>query len=228
MTSHQQKQIEVINQIEKRVKNNSLNFSTVSPVKDYINDTRVCLTSVHLPNQSLLKEIKESFIEPLINIEPDYYYYNESSLHITIKSVRVINDPPHFTEETVSKAKKVFSEVIPSHKKFKVYFYRFLLFPNNLTLVGTTDPEFDELFIDLDKKLNEEGIPDDKKYSNPEYYFVNMTLVRFPAPSDKIKAKIKELLSKFPLRSYMVDSVTLLTCNAVFKKRRIINSWKLK
>lgn len=179
MTDHHQKQIEIINQIEEQISNNSLGFSVVSPVEDYDNDTRVCLTSVHLPSQSLIKAIREKIINPLKQIESDYYYYSADSLHMTVKNVRVINDPPHFTEEVISKAERVFSQVIPKHKKFNVYFYRLLLFPNNLALIGTTDPELDELFLDLDKGLNREGIPDDKIYINPKYYFCNMTLARF-------------------------------------------------
>ena len=32
------------------------------------------------------------------------------------------------------------------NQAFKIYFYRLLLFPNNLALIGTTDPERDEMF----------------------------------------------------------------------------------
>ncbi len=227
MKTHQQQQIEVINQIEKQVKNRTLNFSTVSPVEDYDNDSRICLTSVHLPSQMLIVKIKESIINLLKEVEPDYYYYSDDSLHMTIKNIRVINDPPHFIQEDVLKAKKVFSEVMPKHKKFKVYFYRLLLFPANLALMGTTDPELDEIFLDLDRRLKAEGIPDDKKYSNPKHIFSNMTLARFSNPSDDFKHKVEKLSNNLAFEPYTVDSVTLLSCNAVFKKRKIISTWKL-
>ncbi|HIH13441.1 TPA: hypothetical protein HA242_06995 [Candidatus Woesearchaeota archaeon] len=57
---------------------------------------------------------------------------------MTIKNIRVINNPPHFTEGDVNQAGKVFSQIIPKHKRFNVYFYRLLLFPNNLALLGTS------------------------------------------------------------------------------------------
>jgi len=48
MTNHQDRQREVIDQIEKEVQENKLTFSTVEPVSDFDNDTRVCLTSPQL------------------------------------------------------------------------------------------------------------------------------------------------------------------------------------
>lgn len=227
MTSHQQEQIMVIDTIEQQIRNNSLDVSTVSPVEDFENDSRICLTGVHLPKEGLLSQVK-NIISTLKEIEPTYYYYPDDSLHMTIKNIRVINDPPHFTSEDIAKGENVFSKIIPRHQKFNVYFYRLLLFPNNLALMGTTDPELDTIVLDLDKKLEKAGIPDDKKYNNAKYFFSNMTLARFPKFSDKFRRKVKEVSTALKFKPYLVDSVTLLTCNAVFKKRQIINTWNLK
>lgn len=147
---------------------------------------------------------------------------------MTIKNIKVISDPPNFTDDDIKKAQNVFTEVIPHHKKFNVYFYRLLMFPNNLALIGTTDPELDEIFFDLDRKLNEAGIPDDKKYSNAKYYFSNMTLVRFQYPSERFKNKVRDISEKLSLSPYEVNSVSLVSCNAVFNKRNIIQTWKLQ
>ncbi len=228
MTDHQQKQIEVIDHIEEQVNSNTLQFSLVAPVEDYENDTRICLTSVHFPNKTLVEQIQTQLIDKLKEVEPEYYYYAPDSFHMTIKNIRVINDPPQFTEEDVLKAKKVLLEIIPNYKKFNVYFYRLLLFPNNLALIGTTDPELDNIILNLDKRLKEVGLSDDKKYTNSKFFFSNMTLARFPKVSAKFKQKVEELSVNISFDPYEVDSVTLLTCNAVFKKRIIIESWKLK
>lgn len=162
MTDHQLQQQQVINKIEEQVKTNSLNFSTVSPIEDYENDPRVCLTSVHLPHDELKQQVQKLLIEPLSKVAPNYYYYSSDSLHMTIKNIRVINNPPHFNEEGAKKAEEVFLKIIPKHKQFNIYFYRLLLFPNNLALIGTTDPELDNIILDLDNVLNEAGVPDDK------------------------------------------------------------------
>jgi len=229
VTTHQLKQQEIIDRIASQVSNKSLNFSTVSPIDDFENDPRTCLTSVHLPHQSLLDQVQQDLIEPLRKIEPDFHYYPNDCLHMTIKSIRVINDPPHFNEEDVQKAEKIFDETIPQHKKFNVYFYRLLLFPNNLALIGTTDEELDNIILDLDNKLTAGGIPDDKVYTNSQYFFSNMTLTRFSTPpSDIFKQKVTELSDSLEFEPYQVDSVTLLTCNAVLRNKQIRGTWELK
>lgn len=229
MSDHQQKQIEVIDQIEKQISGNNLQFTTVAPVEDFKNDRRICLTSVHLPSQFLKTKVEQEIIKPLLAIAPSSYGYDTSSLHMTIKNIRVINDPPHFNEEDVIKAKKVFSNIIPKHHKFKVYFYRLLLFPNNLALIGTTDPELDNIVADLDRNLQQNNIRDDKKYVNTKYFFSNMTLMRFSGQvSGEFKSKVKELSKKINLDPYVVDTVSLITANAVLSKLKIIETWKLQ
>lgn len=228
MNPHQLLQQKVIHKLEKDINNNSLTISTVSPVDDYENDPRLCLTSVHLPHTDL-SIIEDQVIKPLKELAPNGYFYSPDSLHMTIKSVRVVADPPNFTSEDIEKARKVFSEVIPNHKKFTVNFYRLLLFPRNLSLVATTDPELDTIIFDLDHKLRAAGIPDDKVYSNDQYYFSNMTVARFSNPlSEAFKQRVYDLSSTITLPPYEIDSVSLLTCNAVFKKRTLIDSWNLQ
>lgn len=229
VTNHQIKQKEVIDQIALKVSNNSLNFSTVAPVEDYAKDTRICLTSIHLPHQNLLEKVQKELIEPLKEIEPSFYYYPSEGLHMSIKNIRVINDPPHFNESDVAKATEIFQKVIPQHQKFNVYFYRLLLFPNNLALIGTTDDELDKIVLELDQKLRENSIPDDKIYANSKYFFSNMTLARFNSvSSEAFKQKVKELSASLQFEPYQVDSVTLITCNAVFQDKNIRGTWGLK
>jgi hypothetical protein len=229
MTSHQQKQKDVIDSLEDQVKKNSMQFTTVSPVEDFEHDTRICLTSVHIPSVALMNQVQEQIIKPLLAVSSDLYAYSNDSLHMTIKNVRVINDPPHFAQQDILKAKKVFSDTVLKHNRFNVHFYRLLLFPNNLALVGTTDPELDALVLELDQKLKEEGVPDDKVYSNNKYFFSNMTLMRFSNPlTEEFKHKIEELSHKLHFEPYVVDSVSLITANAVLKSKTIIGTWGLK
>ena len=225
----QEKQVEVINQIEQQVISRSFRLSTVSPVDDFEKDPRICLTSVHIPNEQLINKI-EGFLEPLKKVSPpDHFFYPADSLHMSIKNVRVINYPPHFTQEDINRAKQVFESVIPRHKKFNVYFYRLLLFPNNLALVGTTDPELDNIIIDLDKELKKAGVPDDKIYISSQHFFSNTTLARFNnAPTKEFLRRVEELSKSLSFEPYIVDSVTLLTCNAVFLDRNIVKTWELE
>lgn len=142
--------------------------------------------------------------------------------------IKTINDPPLFSQEDIVKVENVFDSVIPSHTKFNIYFYRLLLFPNNLALIGTTDPELDSIVLELDKGLKEVGVPDNKKYLNSEYFFSNMTLARFnTAPSKEFLQKVEELSQSILFDPYVVDLVTLLTSTAVLTKKNIIKTWNL-
>lgn len=229
VTGHQRAQIELINMIEVQANTNSMRFSTVDPVDDYRNDSRIALTSVHFPEADLIKFINGNILDPLKKCSPNHYYYPTSSLHLTIKNVRMVCDPPDFDAGDVLKVKKVFTKTIPRHKKFKTYFYRLLLFPANLALVGTTDPELDFIHLDLDKELKKVGVPDNKRYLNAHYFFCNMTLVRFTSPiTQDYKEKINELSHSIYIDPYEVNSVTLLSCNAAMNKQQIFGTWKLK
>lgn len=226
MNTHQQHQLAVISTIEEQVHNNSLNVSVVDHIEDYRNDNRICLTNVHFPSSALINAT-EHIIDSLKEIEPSYYYYPQKSLHMTIKNVRVIHNPPQFTEEDIQKVEKVLTEIVPKQKSFHVYFYRLLVFKNSLSLIGTTDPELDEIIFRLDKRLREVGIPDDKTYANTKYFFSNMTLARFPNASNAFIKRVKELSNHLTIQPYTVDSVSLVSGNAAFTKLRIIKTWKL-
>lgn len=228
LSPHQEKQVTVINQIEEQVKGSSLGFTTVAPVDNYESDSRISLTSVHLPSPDLKTKVRESIIQPLRQISPDFFYYPSDLLHMTIKNIRVASDPPTFSDEDEVKAQKVFAAALPNHKKFQVYFYRLLLFPNNLSLIGTTDPELDSIFSDLDARLISAGLQDDKKYLNSQFFFSNMTLARFNTqPSPEFLRKVSEISDSLRFEPYTVDSVKLITCTAVLTKRSIIDTWKL-
>ena len=207
---------------------NQQSFSVVEPVDDFFNDSRMALTAVHFPKTSFLKKIKEEVIEPLKKISPDHFYYPNEFIHMTVKNVKTINDPPLFSETDIKKTKQVFDQVIPKYKPFKAYYYRLFLFKHNLALMGTTDPDLDNIILDLDKSLNEVGVPDNKVYLNDKYFFSNVTLIRFNKPvTTEFKEKVVELSKNLKTFSYEIDSVTLLTCNAVMNKRTNIKTWEL-
>ncbi|MCK4588263.1 hypothetical protein KAT60_00415 [Candidatus Woesebacteria bacterium] len=229
ITKHQKKQLDVIKKVETQVQNKSIGFSMVSEVEDYKNDPRICLTSLHFPTPTLAEKLKKDIQDPLRTISPNHYYYPESSLHTTIKNIRVINYSPHFNKDDVEKAKKVLAKVVPKHHRFKIYYYKLLMFPTSLSLMGTTDPEYDQLIVDLDKELRRVGVPDDKNYVNKKYFFSNITLARLQLkPSEKFKQKVLEISENLNLAPYTIDSVSLIVGNAVLHNHRKIKTYKLK
>jgi hypothetical protein len=229
VTAYQLKQKEVIEKIEEKLKSNTIDFTTVSPVDDWDTDNRICLTGVHILDGFIRSQITDKIIKPLWTIAPDHHYYTGDTMHATIKNVRVIADPPRFSNEDIQNAKEIFARVVPMHKTFQAFFYRLIIFPGSLNLVGTTEEELNNLVLDLDQNLKAKNIMDDKIYSDPKTFFTNVTLTRFTkAPADDFKIKVGELNKTISFDNYVFDSVTLLTCNAIFEKRNIIGSWALK
>ena len=228
MTDHQQKQIEIIDKIEDGVKNNALITTVVDPVDDFVNDPRICLVGLHIAKPEFASRIVDTLINPLQAIEPNFHYYMPGAQHFTIKNIRTIENPPTFTEVDVIKAQKLFAHIIPQHARFKIYFYKLLLFPNSLTLMTTTDPELDSIVLDLDQALNDADLPDNKTYANSSHFFCNMTLARFnQEPSGAFKEKVRELSNSMHFEPYTIDNVSLITGNAVLAQCNIIDEWKL-
>jgi hypothetical protein len=229
VTEFQQKQKEVIAKIEEKINNNVIDFSTVSPVQDWETDNRICLTGVHMLNGFIRSQIAEKVIKPLWEISPEHYYYPNDALHATIKNIRVINNPPRFNNNDIQNSKEVFARVVPTHQTFQAFFYRLMIFPGNLSLVGTSEEELNNLILDLEQNLKAKGIMDDKTYVDQKTFFVNITVARFTkAVSQDFKQAVDELNKSLAFANYVFDSVTLLTCNAVFEKRNIIGVWNLK
>jgi len=227
-TDHQKHQLKVIDDIEQSLLKNQQSFSVVTPVDDFFNDPRMALTAVHFPKISFLKKIREEVLEPLKNISPEHFYYPDEFIHMTVKNIKTISDPPEFSDQDIEKVEQAFEQVIPKYKPFKAYYYRLFLFKHNLALMGTTDPDLDNIILELDKSLNKVGVPDNKVYLNNKYFFSNVTLIRFNKPiTAEFKEKVAELSKKLKPFSYKIDSVTLLTCNAVMNKRTNIKTWEL-
>lgn len=227
MNEYQKRQLEVIAKLENQIRVGAKNFSVVTPVSDFESDPRICLTSVHFPSASFLREV-QNVVEPLKDLSPEHYYYGPKSIHITIKNIRTISDPPHFNERDIEKVREVFSRVVPKHHKFNAYYFKLMLFQNNLTLVGTTDEEYGKIILGLDDELNRVGIGDDKKYVDSKVFFSNITLVRFVKPiNDEFKEKVEAVSSSIKMKPYEIGPVSLITANAVCKKLEVIETWRL-
>jgi 2'-5' RNA ligase len=226
-TNHQKQQLKFIGTIEEQLRAGKAKFTTVSPVKNFESDPRICLTSVHFPKKELLKPIS-SLQQQIKHISPSSYIFKPTSIHLTIKNVRVINNPPRFTNHDIQTAIKVFSDVIPKHKQFEIYYFRLLAFSSNIALIGTTEPELDRIILDLDKKLQISNLPDDKQYVNKKYFFSNITLARFNKPLTKSQIKkIKELSNQINFKPYKVDSISLIQANASLFKLKLLSHWQL-
>lgn len=189
--------------------------SHVARRQDYATDTALCLTCVTFPPATLASAICKNLITPLQCLDPQQYYYGRRSLHVTIKNVRSISDPPNFTSDEVRRACRVLSEVVPRFPPFDVYFEELHAFPNSIALVGFTGRVLGDLIHDLDLALRNAGIPDDKHYVSDTVFFATMTLCRFcTTPKRELLEGVGRISAG--LRARMTISlVSLEMCNAV-------------
>ena len=190
--------------------------ATVVPMKrDYRNDPATGLTSVTFLPDELGQVISQFVIEPLRAIEPDQYYYQPDSLHLTVKNVRSVHNPPRFTRADVKKVDRLFAQVIPRHRYFSVQLEELVPFATSLCLIAYSDKRLLRIVQALDAGLAEIGVPDDKRYVSKEVIFGNVTLCRYvQPPSERFLNAVAERAHAFAAE-LRIDVVHLITCNAV-------------
>ena len=111
--------------------------ATIVPMKrDHRHDPAIGLTSVVFVPEALGWAIAEAIIDPLKAIEPDHYYYGPDSLHLTIKNVRSVHNPPHFTRADVKEVDALFSQIVLQHQSFSVQLEDLVPFSTSLSLIA--------------------------------------------------------------------------------------------
>lgn len=229
MDTYWQKQLKLIEEIEKKSKRGENPSTIVEPVKDYANDDRICLTGVVFVPKELEQKILDELIKPLQEVDASQYFYVSGSLHVTIQNVRTINNPPLFTNNDIQKASKVFEELVPRHKSFRLELKRLFELPTSLALCAFSDQSLKELVFELRAELSKAGVPDNKSYASDDVVLGNVTIARYTQePKDEFKNKIKEL-KETKIGNFDVQRIFLITTNSVCipNKTRIIKSHNL-
>ncbi|MFA6097912.1 MAG: hypothetical protein WCV50_03875 [Patescibacteria group bacterium] len=230
MESYQDKQRKLFEKIEAGFKQGQTPSTTVESVKDFLNDKRICLTTVSFAPLDIRRALTEKIINPLKKIDPGQYYFPEDSLHLTIKNVKVAKDPPSFTAEDADRVAETFSRVFPRHRAITFDLQGLLELPVSVMVKAVCDESLRFLINDLDQALGSIGLPDDKKYASSEIFFGNTTVCRYThSPSPAFLEKVKELknvrIGKMP-----VKEVSLIITNAVCyqKKTKIVKRFYLQ
>ena len=204
---------------------------SIIPIRsDHKNDRARCLTSVIIPPDGIAQSIYQTIIEPLKAIEPEHYYYSPESLHLTIKNIKVVSDPPRFTEADMQKVDQLFAELIPRHQAFSYALDEVVAFKTSVSLIGYCDERLRELVQALDAGLHAIGLPDDKQLISHSVFFGNMTLSRYVHhPSEHFLAGVRRLSNAchWELKASLIH---LIICNAVCApdSRTIVNSYELQ
>ncbi len=136
-------------------------------------------------------------------------------MHITIKNIRVTQNPPFFDEADIANVHTCFAAVLPRHRRFSFSFEELVVFPNSISLVGYSDESLRGLVQDLDAGLHEIGLADDKRYLSDEVFFGNITLCRFTqSPGPGLIETVAKLNRQWQPLSICLSHVELISCNA--------------
>ena len=198
--------------------------------EDYTKNKQICLTSVVFPPTEITAKITTEIIDKLRAIDPWQYFLPPESMHLTIKNIRTISDPPSFTAEDIVKANKLFSEIIPQYASFEFKAEDVLLFPTSISLMAYSDDSLQKLVLALDQGLKEIGLPDDKKYFSDSVFWGNITLCRFTkTPSEKFLEEVKKMRD-LKIGKFRVEKVNLITGNAVCytSSKKVHGEYELK
>jgi hypothetical protein len=204
--------------------------ASVVPIQsDYKTDTAMCLTSVAFLPADVGQDVCRRIVGPLKAIEPDHHYHLPDSMHITIKNIRTIHNPPLFTQADVRKVDRLFAELIPQRPSIFFWLEEIVSLQTSAALIAYSDVGLRDLVRALDAGLNEIGVPDNKQYVSDDVYFGNVTLCRYTRPPSKEFCDAVEGMAHTYKKTLKVEAVHLITCNAVCapESRKVFQSYKL-
>lgn len=210
-------------QMEKQLASNS-SASTIVPMQlDYLNDPQIALTCISYVQEDIANRIQTELINPLKAVEPDFYYYPNTGLHITIQNIRVIHNPPSFTKDDIQKVQSVLASITPSAGPFPCTYNGLLSMPTSASLIALVTPEYDRFVRRLRTALTDTGVPDDKRYFTNEVIFANTTIVRYTHTPSQTFIKTLASLQDISVGTWTPKIVSLVTMNAVANPQKTID-----
>jgi len=215
MTPFQKRQLDLMRQMEKSLAA-GLEASTIVPVQsDYANNNQIALTCISNIPKSIATTIQTKLIRPLQAIEPDFYYYPETALHVTIQNIRVIHDPPRFSPSDVAKVQSILQTYIPNTPAPEFVYSGLLSMPTSVSVIALVSPAYDQFVKQLRTSLANAGVPDDKTYFTDEAVFANTTICRYThKPSQQFTNALVKLNDTY-IGQFKPDNVSLVSMNAV-------------
>jgi len=230
MNQYCQRQFELFETIENSFKNSQKPSEVVELMEDYSHDSRLCLTAVSFLPTKLTAIIEKNIIEPLRRNDSAQYFFPPASLHLTIKNIRIISDPPQFSDQDIAKTERIFSEIISQFRKITFELRGLFTLPTSLAVRAYCNETLKELILALDTGLNAAGVPDNKKYASSEIFFGNITVCRYTSEPRKNFLNTVVALKNISVGELVVKKISLITTNAVChpQKTKIINEFLLK
>lgn len=223
-----QRQFDAMKKLE-GLASRSVSVGTIVPImEDYENDARLCLTCVAFAPPSIREKLQALIIQPLSREFPEHHYYAPESLHLTIQNVRTIQSPPNFTEQDIERVARTFAGVFQSAPSLTFELSGFLKLPTSLSVRAFGDANFVDTVARLRRALIDCGIPDDKKYVDPDVVFGNITVCRYRSHPSPGFAKRLNNLQEFNLEMSITE-VSLISTNAACNAHhtRILSTFKI-
>lgn len=212
------KQNEVLKDLEKIVSTNTRNTpSIIEPIRDYENDNRYFFSILGFPPPHIIEKISH-LQQELKKADPRQFYVPAHALHMTIKNIRTICNPPSFTQSDVDKVQKLLNSTIKNFRRIRVFCYGILKLPTSFFIPVYTNKAFNNLVSTLDSELNKVGVPDNKKYISNSIFFSNISTVRYTCNPN---AKFFEVLEKnksLYSEPFYIEEVKLISANIAFSK----------
>ena len=227
--SYFQQQKKFVRQLEQSFASGKSASTVVDIQRDYANDDQICLTSVVFIPDEVSRMIATDIIQRLNRIEPWQYFFPSESMHITIKNIRTVSKPPLFSQTDIEKANELFATIVSKFPVFTFSVEDVVVFPTSISVMAYTNETLQKLVLALDEGLKAIGIPDDKKYISNSIFWGNKTICRFTQPPQAELLKEVEKMRKTRIGTFNVETVSLITCNAVChsSSRDIIGEYKL-
>ncbi|MDD5040072.1 MAG: hypothetical protein PHY34_02890 [Patescibacteria group bacterium] len=179
MTTYQQRQFELFEDMERGFKEGRAPSTLIDPVGDFAADPRRCLTGLVFIPSDISQAIGTSVIAPLQQADNRQYYYPLDSLHMTIRNVRLAADPPPFSGRDVEHARQAFYHATRKHQPFSIELHGLFQLPTSISIRGYSDEMLRDLVLDVRQALKQAGVPDDKKYASEDVFFGNVNVCRF-------------------------------------------------
>ena len=214
MTPFQTRQLELMRQMESALAADPKASEIVTMQSDYANDNALCLTTVSYIPEQLAKIIHEAIIKPLAGIDPDQYYFPNSSMHVTIHNIRVVRDPASFTESDIEHARNLLRSSIPTYLAPTFELVGLLSMPTSISIIALVDPDYDHMVKSIRSQFAKANLADDKKYFTNEIVFANITICRFTKPPTKLFLETIEKNKNKKFGIFSPKETTLVTTNA--------------
>ena len=207
----------------------SARVSVVPRMDDYEADKSRCLTVVAFPPVELRERIETAVIRPLMEAHPEHFYYRTESLHVTIKNIRKIADPPNFGSREIAVVQNILDSIVPAIPEFRLVFQDLVPFKNSAAMIGYSDRTLGDLIHQIDSALRSAGVTDDKKYISDTVFFGSMTICRFRSPPSEAFFELLSRISTCLEEQFHVGPLSLVTCNSVCatNSREILGSYSL-